>query len=150
QPALPRSFPIETAGSRGEGYAGPPPGPLEPAVARACASWRWIGILRHGASVCPDLGPGWLPPRPPFTETSTATRSRVARTLETSGTDELVELGRFCVYEYRGVAKQPASLYREGETVPPAPPFNPDLVRLDPDCAALVATGGSSDLFSST
>jgi hypothetical protein len=116
----------------------PPSRPPRLETAKACADWRWIGISRPGAR-CPDI-PGWtvrplfaqLSPAPQRSEDYCATKESE----RVPGPEVIRELSRFCVYEVEH--KWPVQ-----SKIPP--PKSTELVRLDQDCASLVASGGPTD-----
>ncbi|HVF59703.1 MAG TPA: S8/S53 family peptidase [Thermoanaerobaculia bacterium] len=108
--------------------------PPRPAMAGACANWRWIGISQPEAR-CPDV-PGWtvrplFPQLAPVRQTSGEYCAKEYDENENSPRPELIrELNRFCVYEVAGW-KERLGHY----SFPPA--ASAELVRLDQDCAAL-------------
>jgi hypothetical protein len=110
----------------------PPPSPLTPDTAKACAEWRWIGISQAG-SRCPEI-PGWTV-RPLFPQVAPVQRqAEICTELQISekvpGPELIQELNRFCTYEITNPEKQLKDL-------PFPPAVSTDLVRFDQDCAAL-------------
>jgi hypothetical protein len=108
------------------------PPPID--TAKACASWRWIGISQPEAR-CPKI-PGWtveplFPQLAPIRQASGGYCPQEGDE-EVPGIGLIAELNRFCVYE----APQKWLGHR-----PPPPPPSAGLVRLDQDCAALSAGG---------
>ena len=124
------------------------------AIAGVYAKWRFIGIRSAGLSSCPDAGAGWKG-TPLFPIARRPYKDPAALAV-------LEHLERFCVYEPaegpRAAARRASAagrwnpwFDRRGEAkdlpaLPPPPRPGPDLVRVDPDEAALATSASSDDL----
>jgi len=102
--------------------------PSRPDTAKACASWRWIGISRPEAR-CPEVL-GWKV-RPLFPQLAPAQDYCDLQALDKVPSRQVIqELNRFCVYEIDDPKKRLDEL-------PFPPAASNDLERFDADCAAL-------------
>ncbi len=103
---------------------GQPPQASSIDISKACADWRWIGIMRKPGGACPEI-PGWKE-SPLFGRNYPRQYSYGASSREIAEVVE--ELKRFCVYE------------AEGPQTQGAPPARAEFVRFDRDCAALATS----------
>lgn len=102
--------------------------PTAPVIdtSKACANWRWIGIKKDPAALCPKVT-GWSE-RPLF-----GRKDPGPRCLDPKGQVRyrkvIEDLNRFCVYEIADPRSDWGKL--------PSPSLSKGLVRADRDCAAL-------------
>jgi hypothetical protein len=102
--------------------------PIAPVIdtSKACANWRWIGIKKDPAALCPKVS-GWSE-RPLF-----GRKDPGPQCLDHKGQVRyrkvIEDLNRFCVYEIADPEKDWRDL--------PSPGVGEGLVRVDRDCAAL-------------
>lgn len=97
--------------------------PSSPAIADACAEWRWIGISRPNTR-CPEV-PGWTA-RPLFAQLAPVEDHCQQKNVPSP--DLIRELNRFCVYESANQTTDRQQLQFLANTT--------ELVRADRDCAA--------------